>query len=73
MTWDILADMMHIITGIFKRHLCALLAGKRVPAAVKSRKKNSPAENRALAAAHKECKEIIKTWTLSKVKHRCTQ
>lgn len=73
MTWDILADMMHIITGIFKRHICALLAGKRVPAAVKARKRNSPGENRALAAAHKKCKEIIKTWTLSKVIHRCTQ
>ena len=67
MTWDILADMMHIITGIFKRHICALLAGMRQPAAVKARKKNSPAENRALAAAHKACKELIALWKLSKV------
>ena len=67
MTWDILADMMHIITGIFKRHICALLQGQRMPKGVKARKKNTARQNSELAAAHEACRNEIKTWELSKV------
>ena len=56
MTWDILADMMHIITGIYKRHICALLQGQRMPKGIKARKKNTARQNSELAAAHEACR-----------------
>jgi hypothetical protein len=63
--WDILPDMMHIILGIWKRHIMMLLAGKRTPAAVKRRKKLTPAENDQLIADAASVKAILKTWKLS--------
>ena len=67
MVWDILADMMHIITGIFKRHICALLRGLRTPAAVKARKKNTAEQNKELAHEHKKAVAMVKSWALDKV------
>ena len=67
MVWDILADMMHIITGIFKRHICALLRGLRTPAAVKARKKNTAEQNKDLAHEHKKAVAMVKSWALDKV------
>ena len=67
MVWDILADMMHIITGIFKRHICALLRGLRTPKAVKSRKKNTAEQNKELAHEHKKAVAMVKSWALDKV------
>ena len=65
MTWDILPDLMHIIPGIWNRHIFALLAGQRQPSAVKARKKNTDAENTALQQRHAACREEVKAWELS--------
>jgi len=67
LVWDILPDMMHIILGIFKRHLVAMLKGGRPVAPVKVRKKFSAKENKALLSAHEECKKNLATWKLSPV------
>lgn len=67
LVWDVCPDMMHIQTGIFKRHIGAMLAGDRTPAPAKARKKNTKAENAELSRAHAECLDELKSWTLSKV------
>ena len=65
--WDILPDMMHIVPGIWERHIFPLLAGKRkLPSAVKARKKNTERENANLMHAHTSCCAQIAEWTLSK-------
>ena len=64
MTWDILPDLMHIIPGIWKRHIFALLAGQRQPASVKARKKNTRVQNKDLLERHAACCEEISTWEL---------
>ena len=66
--WDFCPEMMHIISGIWKRHVFSMFAGKRTPAAVKVRKKNTFAENEALKQAHGECKECLASWALSQEK-----
>ena len=67
LVWDILPDMMHIILGIFKRHIMELFTGKRMPSTVKPRKKNSAAENKALLAANKKAQAEVAGWKLPKV------
>ena len=44
LVWDVLPEMMHIISGIWKRHIFAVLLGKRMPADVKVRKQNTQEE-----------------------------
>ena len=44
LVWDVLPDMMHIISGIWKRHIFAVLLGKRMPADVRVRKHNTEEE-----------------------------
>ena len=63
--WDILPDLMHIIAGIWKRHIMEILKGKRAPAAVKPRKKYSDAENRRLQDDHKAVIDLLKSWKLT--------
>jgi hypothetical protein len=64
LVWDILPDMMHIMSGIWARHIFALLASKRQPAAVKARKKNTTHENAALQREHAACCAKIVSWQL---------
>ena len=66
LTWDILMCIMHILPGIWKRHLFSLLDGERHPAPVKERKKNSMEENAALCEAYKACKQSVQEWQLDK-------
>ena len=65
--WDILPDLMHIISGIWKRHIMAILRGKRAPAGVKPRKKYTDLENARLQRDHKRVKDLLKSWTLTEV------
>ena len=65
--WDVLPDLMHINTGIWHRHFLDMLTGKRFPAAVKARKKNSAEANEELVKQHAACKEQLQTWVLTKV------
>lgn len=67
LVWDIMPDMMHLIPGIWSRHFLHMLTGARYPAEVKARKKNTAAENRALAADAKACRTMLDTWALDKV------
>ena len=64
--WDILPDLMHIITGIWKRHFLDMLKGNRKPAQAKQRKSWTKEENAKLEADHKKCLEELQTWTLTK-------
>jgi hypothetical protein len=66
LVWDILMCVMHILPGIWKRHVFSLLDGMRQPAAVKARKKNSTEENDALQAAYTHCCRSVKEWELDK-------
>lgn len=66
--WDICPDLMHIITGIWKRHIIALLKGTRTPAQVKPLKKNTPAQNEQRMQDHKAAKADIAEWTLDQVR-----
>jgi spore coat polysaccharide biosynthesis predicted glycosyltransferase SpsG len=65
--WDILPDMMHIIPGIWQRHILHLLVGTRTPAPVKARKKYTKEQNKELFAAHEACKKLVADWKLTKV------
>ena len=67
--WDIMPDLMHINTGIWHRHFLKMLTGQREPAPVKTRKKNTLSENKALEQDHADCKKQLATWTLTKVQH----
>ena len=67
MVWDILPDMMHIMSGIWKRHIFELLKGGRAPSAVKARKQNTAAQNAALREEHAKCKERCADWMITKV------
>ena len=49
LVWDVLPDMMHIISGIWKRHIFAVLLGKRMPADVKVRVENTKEEQARMA------------------------
>ena len=65
MVWDFLPDMMHIILGVWKRHLMALLQGQRTPATPKPRKSWSRRQNDELAQEHARCKGQLQSWALS--------
>ena len=64
--WDILPDLMHIISGIWKRHIIELLKGTRTPAPVKDRKSLSAAENAQLQREYTIACAQLKTWSLDK-------
>jgi len=65
LTWDVLGDMMHIIWGIWKRHIFEMLGGCRAPAKPKPRKAWSERANNKLARQHERVKEVLQAWTLS--------
>ena len=67
LVWDILPDMMHIMSGIWKRHIFELLKGGRAPSAVKARKKNTAAQNAALRVEHAKSKARCADWMITKV------
>ena len=68
LVWDICLDMMHIVLGILKRHIMELFTGRRMPAVVKPRKRNTRAENAALGKANDVLRSTVSGWTLSKVR-----
>ena len=64
--WDILGDMMHIISGVWKRHIFCLLAGNRGIAVPKPRASWTEQQNRKLAADYKTVEEKMRAWELPK-------
>lgn len=48
LVWDILPDLMHIITGIWKRHIFKVFLGRRNPSKPKPRRTWTAAENELL-------------------------
>jgi hypothetical protein len=67
LVWDIMPDLMHIVPVIWKGHIFKMFRGKRTPAQVKPKKKNSAEENAQLLRDHEEAKEHLKGWALSEV------
>lgn len=65
--WDFMPDMMHLNSGVWQRHLFELMKGKRMPAAVRARKKNNAKENTKLLADHELVKAQLADWALDKV------
>lgn len=65
--WDVVMDMMHIILGIWKRHIVDLLKGKRAPATVPARKNLTPEENAALQEDHRAVGRHLQDWKLDAV------
>jgi len=66
LAWDVLGDMMHIIYGIWSRHVFEMLAGRRAPAKPKPRKKWTPEQNAALFVDHAMVLAKLKAWALPK-------
>lgn len=64
-TWDILGDMMHILSGIWSRHVFEMLAGLRTPAKPKPRTSWTAAANNALAKAHDTVLIKLRDWAVS--------
>ena len=67
LVWDILPDMMHIIWGIWHRHVLQVMVGKRTPAAVKPAKNRPKAEHQKLLARNQHVRASLDTWKLEKV------
>jgi len=65
LTWDVLGDMMHIIDGIWKRHVFAMLAGRRLPAKPKPRSSWTLAANRKLAKDHAKVIALLESWQVT--------
>lgn len=63
--WDILGDMMHIVDGLWKRHIFAMLAGKRGPAVPKPRISWTALENKNLQRDHDAVCAQLRAWTVS--------
>jgi hypothetical protein len=66
--WDIMPDWMHILPGIWDRHIFSMFHGRRTPAPVKHLKKNTALENRGLMRDHEAVKKHLKEWTLPEVR-----
>jgi hypothetical protein len=67
LVWDIMPDLMHIVPVMWKGHIFKMFGGKRTPAQVKPRKKNTDAENEQLLRDHELAKEHLADWSLSEV------
>ena len=65
LVWDILPDMMHIIPGVWARHIFGMFNGERTPARPKQRKKFTDAENRELQKQHEDALKHLASWTLT--------
>lgn len=67
MVWDVLPDMMHIINGIWKSHVIALIKGERIPAPCRPKKSLTAEENEALMRKATALKEELREWEVNKV------
>jgi hypothetical protein len=65
LVWDILPDWMHIMSGIWKRHIFQCFRDTRQPAPVKPREKWSAERNAAMLAEHKKAKAQLASWSLA--------
>jgi len=72
LVWDIMPDMMHIIWGIWHRHLLQLMGGKRDPSGVRRAKRRTKVEQEKLVTKNKRVKQSVATWKLTKVAPRFT-
>ena len=66
LVWDVLPDMMHIITGIWKRHIFAMFVGTRKPTRPKERSSWSKRDNDNLIRDHNTALVNLEGWILSK-------
>ena len=64
--WDITPDMMHVVTGIWKRHIFAMFNGERNPTRPRHKKSLPPNENKKLQQEYERSLEQLKRWTLDK-------
>ena len=69
MVWDVLPDMMHIINGIWKSHVIALIKGERIPAPYRPKKSLTTEENEALQREAAALKEQLREWEVDKVRN----
>ena len=65
LVWDVLPDMMHVIPGIWKRHVFAMFNGDRLPAKPRPRKSLSAADNAKLMADHAAAVAHLAEWSLA--------
>jgi hypothetical protein len=65
LVWDVLPDMMHIISGIWKRHIFEMLIGNRTPAKPKPRSSWTASANANLAADYTDVMDKLNAWKLS--------
>ena len=65
LVWDILPDMMHVVPGIWKRHMFAMFVGDRAPAKPRPRKSLSSEENTKLMSDHAKAVRQLEEWALT--------
>ena len=66
LVWDILMDLMHIIPGIWKRHIFGMFNDRRKPSKPKPRRHWSRAENARLLEEYEGVLKKLSEWALSK-------
>ena len=70
MIWDITPDMMHIVEGIWKRHIFAMFKGERRPARPKNFKSYTVKENAVVQEEHAVALKQLEAWTLDNDKQK---
>ena len=65
MVWDFLPDMMHIVEGIWKRHIFSMFRGERKPSKPKMRKSWSTKANNNLQLQYRRVLEELPGWELT--------
>jgi hypothetical protein len=67
MVWDMLGDVMHIVPGLFGRHIMECLRGNRPVARVRSKQSYTDAQNAQLQADHLAALRELKSWAATPV------
>lgn len=70
LVWDILPDMMHVVPGIWKRHIFAMFTGDRKPSRPPVRDSLSKRENNLLQRQYAESVEDLRRWQLPQEKRK---
>lgn len=70
LVWDVMMCMMHIIPGIWKRHIFQMFVGNRAPATPKPRKSLTQRENKRLMEDHKTVLTELRGWMLPEAQQK---
>lgn len=66
LVWDVMPDLMHIIPGIWKRHIFSMFTDRRKPKKPRPRSAWTRRQNDDLLRGHEEVLANLSEWVLSK-------